>query len=346
MGLFPSPARCRGELSFLLFWISGGRFHGVQSAYRLFENSLRQHRYGRADLIMRLAARRHPQSSDLESMQCTLAFKNGDIEGGFSRLSRRLAEGDFRAVERLLFRTGSRPASSASRLEVFDRIADHPQVLASHRCYARIAQTYLVLRLEDQQRAADLLPALRDLALELTADPALGRCLEPNRRNQAKMFVSLCTATYHLGLLLDDDAPLLWAWELMLNVLPRFAFDKMNADAALRMSSNLCRCLACGVLLSDSLAIQAPERSAQALHQVKHEVLSHCCSGERNGKQKTQENHIALIDNLSAAIDSLQTSEGQLTPKAMRQLARLLNHASSSALVLSIEKRLATQADR
>ena len=132
----------------------------------------------------------------------------------------------------------------------------------------------------------------------------------------------------------------------MLNVLPRFAFDQLNADAALRMSSNLCRCLACGVLLSDSLAIKAPERSAQALHQVRYEVLSHCCSGERNGKQTTQENHIALIDNLSAAIDSLQTSEGQLTPKAMRQLARLLNHASSSALVLSIEQRLATQADR
>jgi hypothetical protein len=219
-------------------------------------------------------------------------------------------------------------------------------VLPSHRCYARIAEAYLVLRLEDQERAVTLLPALRDLALELTADPQFGCCLEPNRRNRAKMLVSLCTAIYHLGLLLDDDAPLLWAWELMLKVRPRFAFDQLNADAALRMSSNLCRCLACGVLLQDSLAIQAPERSAQALHQVKHEVLKYCCSSERHGKQTTQENHLALIDNLSAAIDSLQTSEGQLTPKAMRQLARLLNHASSSALVLSMEQRLAVQAGR
>ena len=341
-----APKNLRDQCSFALFWLTRGRLHSVESTYRLFESSLKQHRYGRAALIMRIASRRHPQTPDLESMRCTLAFKAGDLEAGFSRLSRRLADADFRAVERLLFRTGSRPASSASRLEVFDRIAGLPQVLPSHRCYARIAEAYLVLRLEDQERAATLVPALRDLALELTADPQLGCCLEPNRRNRAKMLVSLCTATYHLGLLLDDDAPLRWAWELMLKVLPRFAFDQLNADAALRMSSNLCRCLASGVLLTDSLTIQAPERSAQALHQVRQAVLTHCCSGERHGPQTTQENHLALMESLSAAIDSLKSSGGQLTPKARRQLARLLNHASSSALVVAMEQRLAAQADQ
>ena len=75
-------------------------------------------------------------------------------------------------------------------------------------------------------------------------------------------------------------------------------------------------------------------------------MLTHCCSGERHGPQTTQENHLALMENLSAAIESLKSSGGQLTPKAHRQLARLLNHASSSALVVAMEQRLAAQADQ
>ena len=42
-------------------------------AYRLFENSLRRHRYGRASRIASIAFARDPESSDAEAMQCTLA---------------------------------------------------------------------------------------------------------------------------------------------------------------------------------------------------------------------------------------------------------------------------------
>ena len=338
--------RLRYEAQYWACRLSWGWCCRKQWFYRLFETSLRLHSYPRATVLADLAARRFPGSEDVQSMQCTLAFWSGNLNQAFGLLSSRLQDDDYRAVERLLFRTGSRPQDEQDRLQVLGQLSRLPDLLESHRCYARIAETYLVLRLEDKHRAADLWPALRELALVLTADPELGRCQEPNRRNRAKMLVSLCTATYHLGLLLDDDEPLLWAWELILKVLPRFEFDKLNSDAALRMSSNLCRCLASGVLLSDSRAEQAPERSARALHRVKSEVLIHCCSGERNVKQATQENHFALIEHLSLAIDSLQSSERQLTPKVKRQLARLLNHASSSALVVSIERRLARQAGR
>ena len=108
--------RLRYEARFWACRMSAGWFCPRSDFYRLFEASLKLHLYLRASVLANLAARRRPGDADVQSMQCTLAFRSGQLDQAFSLLVPRLQDGDYRAVERLLFRTGSRPQDVHDRL--------------------------------------------------------------------------------------------------------------------------------------------------------------------------------------------------------------------------------------
>ena len=334
------PAACRDALSFWAFLLTAGRIHSSAAAYRLFELSLRQHNYQRAARICSIAAKRHPHSSDVQSMCCTLAFKQGALDQGLEFLNARLAQGDFRAVERLLFRTGSRPADLEQRFVVLERIACHGQVLESHRCYARIAQSYLALKLDDRRRAADLLDPLHRLALRLASDPELIRCQESNRRNRAKLLVSLCTSGYHLALLLEADDALERFSGMAMDLLPRLDFDLLNADAGLRMSSNLARCLAIGCVLPTDMGQARRQAITESLSALERAVIANCLPVDQRGGRGTQENHLALMASLRRETQALVGEPLSEQASMCRCLARKLNHSSSRELTALIECRL------
>ena len=308
--------------------------------YRLFEPSLRLHCYSRAAVLAALAARRCPGSADVQSMQCTMAFRSGNLEEAFVLLSSHLRDGDYRAVERLLFRTGSRPQDEQDRLKVLGQLSQLPDLLESHRCYAQIAQSYLVLKLAHRPLAVSLLEQVQPLVQALSADSAVYGCCESNRRNRAKLLISLCTTAYHLALMVGDESALSWVWAEVMAVASRLRYAELNPDACLRMSSNLTRCLAVGALLPDSKAPDALMRSLAAVKGVDGAVRRYCLTPSGEGVSKTQENHLALMEQLEKNL--LKLSSDALTDReiGVRRLSQILNHSSARDLNAVIAERL------
>lgn len=334
--------RLRYEVQFWACRLSLGWCCRQRWFYRLFETSLRLHCYPRATVLAGLAARRCPDSADVQSMQCTLAFRSGDLDQAFALLSQRLRVGDYRAVERLLFRTGSRPQDERDRLQVLAQLSQLPELLQSHRCYALIAQSYLVLKLADCSMAVSLLQGLRPLVLELAADPEVFGCTESNRRNRAKLLISLCTTSYHLALLVGDDSELAWVWSEVMAVSSRLRYSQLNADACLRMSSNLSRCLALGALMHDARASGSDPlmRSLAAVKTVEAAVRRYCLTPSGEGVSKTQENHLALMVQLQKNLLKLSSEVPSERESGMRRLSQLLNHSSARDLNGVIAHRL------
>ena len=97
----------RDSISLWFLFVFQGRFHSSLSAYRLFEIALRLHNYSRAERICTLSSQRFGHISDVLTMLCILSFKAGNLDSGFVQLAECLRSSDFRAVERLLFLTGS-----------------------------------------------------------------------------------------------------------------------------------------------------------------------------------------------------------------------------------------------
>jgi hypothetical protein len=324
--------RLRYELQFWICRLSSGWLIRRELFYSLFETSLRLHNYRRATQVMRIATRRCPGTADVQSMQCTLAFRAGDLDQGFALMALRLQATDYRAVERLLFRTGSRPQDQHDRLKVLAQLSELPSLLQSHRCYALIAQSYLVLKLGERDMAASLLVVLRPLILDLAADPDVYGCQEPNRRNRAKLLISLCTCSYHLALLVDDEATLIWLWSQVMEVASKLRYAQLNPDACLRMSSNLSRCLAVGTLISSNQVPDAFERTQAVLKRVELEVCTNCVTSSGEGVSKTQENHLALMTQLQRAASMLTSREALERAAGIRRLSQLLNHSSARDL--------------
>ncbi len=324
--------RFRYELQFWTCRLSSGWLIRPKRFYSLFETSLRLHNYRRATEVMRIAARRCPGTADVQSMQCTLAFRAGDLDQGFALMALRLQAADYRAVERLLFRTGSRPQDQHDRLKALAQLSELPSLLQSHRCYALIAQSYLVLKLNEPVMATSLLVVLRPLIVDLAADPDVYGCKESNRRNRAKLLISLLTCSYHLALLVDDEAILFWLWSQVMEVASKLRYEQLNADACLRMSSNLSRCLAVGALIPSNQAPDAFEQTQLVLKRVEFEVRTNCVSSSGEGVSKTQENHLVLMMQLQRAMTMLRNGEAVERAAGIRRLSQLLNHSSARDL--------------
>ena len=332
--------RLRYEARFWACRMSAGWFCPRSDFYRLFEASLKLHLYLRASVLANLAARRRPGDADVQSMQCTLAFRSGQLDQAFSLLELRLRDGDYRAVERLLFRTGSRPQDVHDRLLALERLSTLPHLLTSHRCYSLIAQSYLVIKLCDIEKASSLLLSIRPLICQLAADKAVYGCTESNRRNQAKLLISLCTCFYHLAVLADNDSALVWVWSEMMEVASKLCYSQLNSDACLRMSSNLSRCLAIGALIPIAEVPDARERTQRELRMVEKAVRRYCLSQSGNGVSKTQENHLGLMVNLQKALHQLSSLDRVTRDKGIRSTSQLLNHSSFKDLNTLLAKRL------
>ena len=330
----------RDSISLWFLFVFQGRFHSSLSAYRLFEIALRRHNYSRAERICSLSSQRFGHISDVLTMLCILSFKAGDLDSGFVQLAECLRSSDFRAVERLLFRTGSRPDDLSKRFLVLDRIAENQNVLFSHRCYARIAQGYQVLKMQDLALAKKLEGSLRLFIHELEGDPSLASCVESNRRNRGKMMVSLCTVSYHISLLLNDDRLLKYSWDAAINFFRNIDFLRSNPDACLRMSSNLSRCLAVGSLLAVSPQGKSPSKILGTLADLELLVVQHCLPSQANRRYTTQENHLLFIRDLQAELRIALSGNHSELESSVARLAQLLNHSSSKSLTPLIEKRL------
>ena len=328
--------RLRHALRVLVFRFTGGRLTSALKSYRLFEGSLRLHQYQQASSIADTAWRRWPEAIDVVSMQCTLAFKAGALPEAFALLDRCLSASDYRAVDRVLFRTGSRPRDLYQSDEVFRSLSQRADLDFTRRSYALVAEAYLILRLKNAARAEELVAALEDRAEKLRSNPATTRCSQSNRQNLGKLYVSIGSALYHLALLQGDMALLARCWQRFADFSQAIDREHMNADALFRMSSNLGRGLALGLLLDprhhggarvDALALLSAWVSANAAGLVTR----------RHVKGRTpQENHLLFLEALRDSCEELHQAGGSVTPQACRHWARLLNHSSERSLTDTI----------
>ena len=328
--------RLRHALRVLVFRFTGGRLTSASKSYRLFEGSLRLHQYQQASLIADTARRRWADAIDVVSMQCTLAFKAGALPEAFALLERCLFAPDYRAVDRVLFRTGSRPRDLYQSDEVFRSLSQRADLDFTRRSYALVAEAYLILRLKNAARAEELVAALEDRAEKLRSNPATTRCSQSNRQNLGKLYVSIGSALYHLALIQGDMALLARCWQRFADFSQAIDREHMNADALFRMSSNLGRGLALGLLLDprhhggarvDALALLSAWVSANAAGLVTR----------RHVKGRTpQENHLLFLEALRDSCEELHQAGGSVTPQACRHWARLLNHSSERSLTDTI----------
>ena len=330
----------RDSVSLCLLFLFRCRLHSSLASYRLFEIALRQHSYSRAEAIARISEEYYGCAKDVVSMQCILSFKSGNLDNAFKYLDDCLQCGDFRALERLLFRTGSRPADLNQRFLVLDRIAGHQYVLFSHRCYVRIAQCYQVLNLEDVVLASSLVPSLRNLVSLLEEDEHVACCHESNRKNRGKMLISLCTVSYHIALLLQDDSLLQFACDVAGRFSRKIDFLKFNADACLRMSSNLFRCLAISFLLPGRPHVDSRSDVLSRLAFLESSVVKACLPAQAGRRYATQENHLHFMAALQADLRVVLGLTDSVSSGTHALLAQLLNHSSSKSLTEVIESRL------
>ena len=328
--------RLRHAFRVLVFRFTGGRLTSALKSYRLFEGSLRLHQYQQASSIADTAWRRWPEAIDVVSMQCTLAFKAGALPEAFALLDRCLSASDYRAVDRVLFRTGSRPRDLYQSDEVFRSLSQRADLDFTRRSYALVAEAYLILRLKNAARAEELVAALEDRAEKLRSNPATTRCSQSNRQNLGKLYVSINSALYHLALLQGDMPLLARCWQRLADFSQAIDREQINADALFRMSSNLGRGLALGFLLdphqdgkvrSDVLTLLNAWVAANAAGLVPR----------RHVKGRTpQENHLLFLEALRDSCEELHQAGGSVSPQACRHWARLLNHSSERSLTDTI----------
>ena len=316
----------------VLFRLTQGRLASASTSYLMFDASLRLHRYQQASWIADAAGRRWPDAIDVVAMQCTLALRAGALPEALALLERGLCASDYRAVDRVLFRTGSRPGDLQQSAEVFRWLSHRADLDFTRRSYALVAEAYLILRLKNVARAQELVAALEGMADKLRSDEATTCCSQSNRQNLGKLYVSISSATYHLALLQGDMPLLARCWQRFVEFSRAIDRDQMNADALFRMSSNLGRGLALGFLLdprqygtvrSDALTLLNAWTSANAAGLVPR---------RRVRGRTPQENHLLFLKQLQSSCGELHQAAGSVTPKACRHWARLLNHSSEGSL--------------
>ena len=200
-----------------------------------------------------------------------------------------------------------------------------------------------MLRLNNSERAHELIEALEEVVERLHGDEATICCRQPNRQNLGKLYVSIGSALYHLALLQGDMQLLLRCWQRFAEFSLLIEKHQMNADAFFRMSSNLGRGLALGFLLdprqhaqarSDSLTLLTAWRSANA----------EGFGSQRPVHGKTpQENHLLFLEALQDSCDGLHRAGDSVTLQSCRYWARLINHSSERSLTDTIAALLQKQ---
>ena len=332
----PKLSRIFHECRVVFFRLTQGWFTSSSDSYRLFEASLRLHEYRQASLITDTARRRWPDAIDVVSMKCTLAFKAGALPQAFALLESCLTASDYRAVDRVLFRTGSRPRDLCQSDEVFRFLSQRADLDLTRRSYALVAEAYLILRLQNVVRAQELIEALEGIAEKLRCDEATTCCPQSNRQNLGKLYVSINSALYHLALLQGDMPLLARCWQRLADFSQAIDREKINDDALFRMSSNLGRGLALGFLLNPH---QCGKARSDVLTLLNAWVTANATGlvPRRHVKGRTpQENHLLFLEALRDSSQKLYQAGGYVTPQVCRYWARLLNHSSERSLTDTI----------
>ena len=171
-------------------------------------------------------------------------LQRGDVDAaiGLIRLQWH-KNADMSALHQLLFRRGARPASASLQVALFEALAKDASLPLPECSYSQIALTYRVLK----DRRIHLLQCCRlelePLIARLEQDPGTLVCQRPNRRNRAKLLISASTALMLVLAMQADRSALLQLSQRIGIWLDRLNIDAIQADAAFRMTRNLCRCL-------------------------------------------------------------------------------------------------------
>ena len=319
-----------------VFRLTQGRLASASTSYLMFDASLRFHEYQQASWIADVARRRWPGAIDVVAMQCTLALRAGALPEALALLERCLSASDYRAVDRVLFRTGSRPRDLHQSDQVFRWLSDRADLDLTRRSYALVAEAYLILRLKDVARAQQLVTALEGMAERLSSDEATTCCHQSNRQNLGKLYVSICSALYHLALLLGDTPLLARCWHRLADFSQAIDRDRMNADTLFRMSSNLGRGLALGYLLDPRQHGTVRSDALMLLNAWTTANAAGLAPRRRVRGRTPQENHLLFLETLQNSCGELHLAGGSVTPKACRHWARLVNHSSEGSLTDTI----------
>ena len=178
------------------------------------------------------------------SFRLAWALRRGDVPAATAAIRRQWeADGSLAALHQLLFRRSARPASTAVQTKLFASLRGIDSLPFTERTYCSIVLTYRGLK----DRSPDLLrrcrPELEQALQALNRDAGTSVCQRPNRRNRAKLLVS-CTTALTLMLALEGDGVGLLALSRRLAVwFDQLDLAAIDADAAFRMTRNLCRCL-------------------------------------------------------------------------------------------------------
>ena len=324
------------DFAVALFRLTQGRLTSASTSYLMFDGSLRLHEYQQASCIADVARRRWPHAIDVVAMQCTLALRAGALPEALALLERCLSASDYRAVDRVLFRTGSRPRDLYQSDEVFRSLSQRADLDLTRRSYALVAEAYLILRLQNAVRAQELIEALEGTAEKLRCDEATTCCPQSNRQNLGKLYVSINSALYHLALLRGDMLLLVRCWQRLADFSQAIDREQINADALFRMSSNLGRGLALGFLLDPH---QYGKARSDVLTLLNAWVTANATGfvPRRHVKGRTpQENHLLFLEALRDNCEELHQAGGSVTPQVCRHWARLLNHSSERSLTDTI----------
>jgi len=187
------------------------------------------------------------------SWRLALALHRDDVAGAASQI-RRLWEKHQSLVDlhQLLFRRRARPASTALQVRLFESLRAVESLPFAERTYCSVVLTYRGLK----DRRPDLLHSCRsDLegAIQtLERDPGTGVCQRANRRNRAKLLVSCAMALSLVHASARDVTALLALGRRLAVWFDQLDLESINADAAFRMTRNLCRCLLLEAVSSSS----------------------------------------------------------------------------------------------
>lgn len=190
------------------------------------------------------------------------------------------------SVERLLFYRANRPEELGHTINLFKAISHGSYFLRHHKAYAKVSLAYLAVKCRDSNLARESQALLLESVAALEGDPKLLTCHLRNRENKLKQLISTKTALLHLSLMLEECQSLpaigLWAHELT----QALDFDQVKADVALRMISNLSRCLVLYALVDAGAAL------------LDLRLLIVEAGRQRHRWSRASENHLEFVENI------------------------------------------------
>ena len=219
-----------------------------------------------------------------------------------------LHHGSLAAMHHQLFRRGARPRSRSAQRVLFESLAADDCFPPAEATYCRIALAYRLL--EDRHRPRqDRCRVMLEPALEtLIGDPSTTICQRSNRRNRAKLLVSVAITLVLLHAATADRQGMLRVSRQVAGWFDCVDLESLNSDAAFRMTRNLTRCL-----LVQPLSGVSTADTLQRFQRLKLFI-----NGERHRTQSAQEDHRAI---LSSAMADLQKG----SPESQNRLAALVS---------------------